>query len=234
MDHKRLIEHALRWLAAVGPLLFLAIASIEGSLRAEYDPIAEPISALALGPRGWIQKLNFVLLAASFLSFAVVLRTELRDGVASVVAPAVFLLMTIGVTLAGIFTMDAPGVRPTIDGRLHDGAGFLVFPWMPLVLFLVARRFRRDTAWRPYFGYTLVTAFVCLATMIFFLLFVGLPSGPPLPASGIRGLVQRFLMLVFFTWIALVAWRSRRGAHGFAVDRSYADDRVESREPLRS
>jgi hypothetical protein len=116
--------------------------------------------------------------------------------------------------------MDPPGVPPTLSGRLHDAAGLLVFPAMPLVLFLVARRFRRDTDWRAYFSYTLTTAFVCLAALIFVLLFVGLPSGPPLPASGIRGLVQRLLMLVFFTWLALVAWRARRGAQGFAFEKT--------------
>ena len=225
MDRKQFVDRVLRRLAVVGPLLFLAVAGVEGFLRAAYDPIAEPISALALGPRGFIQELNFMLLAASLLSFAVVLRVELRDGVASVAAPAVFLLMTIGVTLAGIFTMDAPGMPPTLSGRLHDAAGFLVFPWMPLVLFLVARRFRRDTAWRPYFGYTLATAFVCLATMIFFLLFVGLPSGPTLPASGMRGLVQRFLLLAFFAWVALVARRAHRDAPGFTFQHTAGSSR---------
>jgi hypothetical protein len=210
MHSKRALDRVVHGIAGVGPLVFLAVATVEGFLRAGYDPIAQPISALALGPRGWIQEVNFFLLAASLLSFAVVLRLSLRQGAASVAVPGVFVLMTIGVTLAAIFPMDAPGASPTVTGRLHDVAGFLVFPWMPPVLLLAARRFRRDARWRPYLTYTLATGFFCLAMMVFFLLFVRPPSAPPGLASEFRGLTQRVLLLPFFTWIALVARRAYR------------------------
>ena len=75
MNSKRTLDRVFHGIAGVGPLLFFAVATVEGSLRAGYDPIAQPISALALGPRGWVQELNFVLLAASFFSFAAVLRS---------------------------------------------------------------------------------------------------------------------------------------------------------------
>src|SRR5678816_3229956 len=94
MNRKRVLDRVLRGVAGAGPLLFFAIATVEGFLRAGYDPIAQPISALALGARGWIQEANFVLLAASFFSFAVVLKTEFRKGAASIAAPGVFVLMT--------------------------------------------------------------------------------------------------------------------------------------------
>jgi hypothetical protein len=213
MNSKRSLNHVFYWLAGVGPLLFIAVATAEGFLRGGYDPIAQPISALAIGPRGWVQLLNFMLLTASFFSFAVVLRAHLQGGVASVAAPGLFWLMTIGVALAGAFPMDAPGASPTLAGRLHDVAGFLVFPWMPIVLLLLARRFRRDAGWRPYFRYTLLTGSFCLATMIFFLLFVGPPSAPPLLASELRGLVQRLILVPFFTWIALVTRRAYLAAN---------------------
>jgi hypothetical protein len=210
MNQKENLARALHAAAAAGPLLFVAVATAEGSFRTDYDPIAEPISALALGPRGWVQVLNFVLLAISFFSFAVMLRAHFRKGPASVAAPSVFGLMTFGALMAGAFVMDAPGAPPTVVGRLHDMAGFLVFPLMPVAALLLARRFRRDAAWRPYFAYTLVTAVLFVATLTFFLLFVGLPSGPPLPASEFRGLIQRGLLLLFFAWMALVSWRAYR------------------------
>jgi len=189
----------------LGPLFFFAIATVEGSLRPEYDAVAEPISALARGPRGWVQMTNFGLLGVSFFSFAVVLRKTFERGVAGAVAPAVFTLMTCGVLLAGAFVMDAPGAPPTLAGRIHGIAGFLVFPWIPIAAFLVAPRFRRDPRWRSYFTYTLVTGFYCLATLVFFLLFVGPPDAGPRAFPGIVGLVQRLILLPFFTWIALVA-----------------------------
>jgi hypothetical protein len=208
MNPKRTVDRIFHGVAGAGPLLFFAVATIEGFLRAGYDPIAQPISALAVGPRGWVQELNFVLLAASFFSFAAVLRMHLRRGLASVTAPAVFVVMTAGVAVAAAFPMDAPDAPLTAVGRLHDLGGFLVFPWMPVAALLLARRFRRDNEWRPYFRYTLSTGLFCLAMIAFFLLFVGPPSGPPRPASEFRGLAQRTILVPFFVWIALVTRRA--------------------------
>jgi hypothetical protein len=210
MNPNRILHGVLHAIAGVGPLLFFAVATVEGALRAGYDPIAQPISALALGPRGWVQELNFALLTASFFSFAAVLRSEFRRGVSSVAGPGVIVIMAIGLVLSGAFTMDVPGGPVTLAGRLHLTGGFLIFPWMPVALLLMARRFRRDESWRPYFEYTLATGLLCLATIAFFLLFVGPPPFPR-PLSGIAGLVQRLQLLPFFAWIALVTRRAYRG-----------------------
>jgi hypothetical protein len=212
MNSKRVLDRVLPAVAGVGPLLFLAVATVEGFLRPGYDPISQPISALALGPRGWVQGMNFMLLAASFFSFAALLRRELRMGAASVAGPGVFVLMAFGVALAGLFPMDAPGASPTLTGQLHLVGGFLVFPWMPAAVLLVARRFRSDPRWRPYCAYTLATGLVCLGTIIFFLLYVGPPEFPR-PYPGLAGLVQRLQMLPFFAWIALVTRRASRVAN---------------------
>jgi hypothetical protein len=211
MKSKRALDTVLHLIAGAGPLLFLAVATAEGFLRTGYDPIAQPISALGVGPRGWVQELNFVLLAAAFFSFAVVLRTHLRRGAASIAAPLVFTVMTIGVVIAAAFPMDAPGAPLTRVGRLHDLGGFLVFPWIPIVLLVLAGRFRRDPDWRPYFKYTLATGLFSLAMIAFFLLFVGPPSASPRLASEFRGVAQRVLIVPFFTWIALVARRAYLG-----------------------
>jgi len=210
--NRKPLDRWMEWLAAVGPIAFLTIATVEGGLRGEYSAIAEPISALALGPRGWIQRLDFALLAVSFVSLALVLRKQLRPGVASASAPAVFLLMALGVAGAGLFTMDPPGAPPTLAGRLHELSGFLVFPWIPVVTLLAARRFRRDPVWRSYFGYTLATGLFILATLAFFLTFVGVPSSPPRAFSEFRGVVQRVMLVAFFAWTATVAHRLHRRA----------------------
>ena len=211
MNRRRTAERVVYGIGGAGALLSLAIATAEGFLRGGYDLIAEPISALALGPRGWIQQLNFALFAVSLFAFAAVLRAQFRQGAASIAGPCVFVLMATGILMAGAFTMDAPGESPTIVGRLHTVAGYLVFPWIPVILFIVARRFRRDDRWRSYRAYTLASGIFCLAAMVFFLLFVGTPDQPPRLASEIRGLVQRLILLPFSIWIALVARRAYRG-----------------------
>jgi hypothetical protein len=190
----------------------MAVAIVEGTLRSGYDPVLEPISALALGPRGWVQTSNFVLLTISMVSFAVVLRTALRSGASSVAAPGVFLLMAIGMALSAAFTMDPVGAPATTSGQLHELGGFLIFPWIPVAVLSSARRFRRDPEWRSLAKYTLVTGLFCLAAIVFFLVFVGPPSWSPRLASGFRGLVQRLIVFPFFAWMAVIARRAYRGS----------------------
>lgn len=49
--------------AAAGPILFTAVFLAQELVRCgDYDPIAEPVSALEAGPGGWIQQVNFVAL----------------------------------------------------------------------------------------------------------------------------------------------------------------------------
>ena len=207
MSSRRALDGILRGIAGGGPLLFFAIATAQGAVRQGYDPIAQPISALALGPHGWIQALNFLLLAASFFAFALVLRRALRPGTAAIAAPAVMLLMTMGLMISLLFPMDAPGAS-TLSGRLHLAGGFLIFPWMPVVVLVVARRFRREERWRPYFGVTLAIGLLSLATILCFLLFVGPPTLPR-AHHRLAGLAQRIQLLPFFAWIALVTRLTR-------------------------
>jgi hypothetical protein len=199
---------SIRAVAGIGPLLFFSIATIEGFLRSDYDPLAQPISALAMGERGWIQGVNFLLLAVSFLAMAAVLRSALRLGFASLAAPVVFTIMAIGVAVAGLFPMDPPGAAPTRSGELHMVGGFLVFPLIPVVVFLLAVRFRRDAHWRSFFLYSLVTGLFCLAALGFFLTFVG-PPGFQRPFPGLVGVVQRLVLFPFFIWIGLVVHHAR-------------------------
>lgn len=44
-----------------GTALFVVIFLADGATRPGYDPIRHPVSALALGARGWLQTTNFLL-----------------------------------------------------------------------------------------------------------------------------------------------------------------------------
>jgi hypothetical protein len=199
-------------MAAGGPLIFFAVALIEGFLRPGYDLLASPISALALGPRGWIQTANFVLLAASFLCFAAVLRWVLRGGIAAVAGPVVLAIMAVGVLGAAAFPLDPPGVPPTTLGMLHRiMAVLLVFLLMPIACFIAAWRFRGDRRSRREFGYTLATGLFCAGMFAMVMLFVSPPGQPPREANAYFGLLQRLDVLAFFAWMAVVSLRAARG-----------------------
>lgn len=221
------MRSTIRAVAGVGPLVFFTIATIEGLLRAGYDPVAQPISALALGPRGIIQEINFAILAVSLVALAWTMRAALGRGFAAIAAPGALVVMAIGVVLAGLFPMDAPGSAPTPSGELHMAAGFLVFPLIPVVVLGLAIRFRRDEHWRSFARYTLVTGLFCLATLAFFLIFVG-PPDVPRPLPGLVGVVQRVLLLAFFAWGALAVHHATRSS-GRARARWRADRHLDPR-----
>jgi hypothetical protein len=54
----------------VGPILFTVTFFVQGLFRLEeYDPVAEVVSALEAGPRGWVQQVNFVVFGLLTIAF---------------------------------------------------------------------------------------------------------------------------------------------------------------------
>ncbi len=45
----------------LGTTLFVLVFLIDGATRSGYHPVRQPVSALALGPRGWGQTTNFIV-----------------------------------------------------------------------------------------------------------------------------------------------------------------------------
>ncbi len=43
------------WSGVIGSALFVAVFLLEGWIRPGYNPLAEYVSALSLGGRGWVQ-----------------------------------------------------------------------------------------------------------------------------------------------------------------------------------
>ena len=48
---------------SLGGLVFTAVYLVEGATRPGYDAGTQAISALSLGPGGWVQQVDFILLA---------------------------------------------------------------------------------------------------------------------------------------------------------------------------
>ena len=94
-----LVLSPLTWLlvalGTVGGLVFTAAYTLEGATRQGYDWLAQPISALSLGPGGWVQRANFVLFGLLMVVSAVGWRRLLAAGRAAVAFPGLR-------TLAGV------------------------------------------------------------------------------------------------------------------------------------
>jgi hypothetical membrane protein len=186
----------------LGPALFIATFTIEGLLRPGYDPRRMFVSELALGPRGWVQALNFWVLGLLLLAFSIGVAAELsrpRD-LASRAGPILLGIISICLFLSGFFATDpigTPREQMSLTGRLHSLLGALVFSLAPVTCFVFWARFREHAAWHRFARWTLLAGIVTTVSV------VGLSVGP----AGVMGLIQRTHLVTFLTWIFTFAWR---------------------------
>ena len=97
---------------AVGPLT-CSVFTFEGRRRSGYEPRRHPISALALGPRGWVQQTNFLVSGALTLAAATGLRRTMQTGTLAATVPMSIAAAGAGLIGAGIFPTDpVPGYPP--------------------------------------------------------------------------------------------------------------------------
>ncbi|GAB2472920.1 DUF998 domain-containing protein [Promicromonospora xylanilytica] len=190
----------LLWSGAVGSWLFIATFLLDGWTRPGYRPVYHPVSALALGSRGWLQAANFILCGLAITAGAVALAGAL-DSVLLALVVAVFGLALVA---SGVFPMDAmrsyppgtPDGTPTEVSRRHtwhDWAGMVVFGALPVAA-VVAAFVLPETGWTWYSGLTAATAGAGL--MVF-----GQAWEDDHPRAG---LVQRVTIIVGWTWLGLL------------------------------
>lgn len=191
----------------VGPSLFVLVFLFEGATRPGYSPVADYVSALSLGDRGWIQIANFLLVGACLLALTTAVAGEFPRGAASRAGPILLGLIGFGYLLSGPFVMDPAGTPATAmsaHGIVHGVLGAIVFVLMPLVCFVFLRRFGREPAWRWFWGPTLALGgFAAVADVVF----TAATKSPNLVAVTMpwAGLLQRLVIVPFMLWVIVFA-----------------------------
>lgn len=191
------------WAGIVGPLLFTAAFLAQQALRrSDYDPIAEPVSALEAGPNGWIQQVNFVVFGMLTLAFVVGLHRGLRGTRAGLAGPAALGVSGVGLLLAAVFPLQKDATGEIYDPGGHTVASVMFFATSAIGLIIVSRRLVRDPRWRDLSRYALAAGIVALIGFVVTGTLV-VPEGAALHAWA--GLVQQVLILgvVFPARIAL-------------------------------
>lgn len=212
MLHKRcsLVTHAstvermdaLLTLGIVSPVLFLVVIIVDGAIRPGYRPMRHAISALALGPRGRLQTINFMLTGA--LIFAASFGVS-QAGASPWLAIAVA-MVGIGMIGSGTFAMDPmrgypPGTPDTTpdevsrEHQIHDWVGALVFMGLPFAA--ISAAFTLEPL--PWQVFSAVVAVVLLGLLALF-------NAQYARDSPRAGLVQRLVVAVGHTWLSLVCW----------------------------
>lgn len=196
------------WAGMIGSALFVIVFTVEGFLRPGYDPLSTFISALSLGPRGWVQIFNFLVVGVSILLFARGVRAEFPAGKASKAGPVLLALIGIGLLLSGPFVMDpmyTPADQMTWHGIVHGLLGAMVFALAPITCIVFWRRFRSDPEWQPLQWWTLAAAVILIAAIVLLRF-----ASPPPPSTNAlvpwAGLVQRVLVVTLMLWVFTFAY----------------------------
>lgn len=183
------------WAGIAGPVLFTVVFLAQDLLRAGFDPVAAPVSALAAGPLGWVQQLNFVAFGVLTVLFAIGLHAAVRPTPGGAAGPALLFVTGIGLLLAAAFPLREDQAGVVYDPGGHVVGGMLFFPGTALALVLLSRRLARDPRWRDLARPTLTAGALSVAVVVVVLALV-LPEGGPL--HHLAGLVQRALLLLLF------------------------------------
>jgi hypothetical protein len=183
----------------VGTVMFVVTFLIDGATRPGYRPLYHPVSALALGSRGWVQTSNFVITGLLMIAAA----AGTREALDVTIGPALLALFGVALVGSGVFTMDPmrgypPGTEagtPAVLSRtqkVHDAFGFLVFS--SLAATAIGFGLTLEGGWRIY---SFATAALIIVLIVVFVTAYERDS----PRSG---LLQRLMILVGWTWVALL------------------------------
>ena len=127
------------WAGLVGPVLFTLTWVAQEVFRIEeYSPLKEPVSALAAGPNGWIQSVNFFVFGFLTIAFAVGLYQVTRGSMSGVIGSVLFLVSGLGLLMAATFPLREDAAGLTYDPGGHFAAGMTFFTSSALALVVVS------------------------------------------------------------------------------------------------
>lgn len=204
-----------------GPLFVAAFTTI-GALRPGYDWRHLPVSSLACGRGGWLQRANFVLTGSLYCHAS----TELARCPDRRIGPRAVALLVAGVGVgligSGVFVTDPVGGFPpsptggagnlrvgpadsvrTLGGRLHNLFAIPIFAGIPIAALASAVTAIRghDCRWAAY------SAGSAASVVGTFLLF-GAAFAPSSRLAQVGGIFQRVSIGVGFGWLSALSFRA--------------------------
>jgi hypothetical membrane protein len=192
------------WAGIIGPVIFVSLFLIEGWLRPGYDPFNTYISALALGPRGWIQIVNFIMFGMMLLVFSWGVSRAFKSSRAGII---LLMIIALFFLLSGPFVMDpigTPQSQASVHGTIHGIMGGFVFLLMPISILLFLRSFRVEQKWKSLWLWTFILGIFDAMAVLFFTFASKLPSLQILFNDWI-GLIQRVALIPYMIWVFIFA-----------------------------
>jgi hypothetical protein len=167
-----------------------------------YNPAADAISLLALGRGGLALNVAFIVGGTANFLMAWVLRRTVANAVAGPLLLSFFGCTSI---LSGLVDTNAANAPATTASDVHQLAGVLGFLAGITAMFVFARSFRKDPAWRDFARPTLLWAVAAAVT------FLCVPAAP----GSLFGVAQLAHVATGMSWaiVTLIRARSLAAAH---------------------
>lgn len=202
----------LTWVGLLGPALFILIFLVAGWLRPGYDPLRQTVSKLALGPGGWLQTADFLLMALAMAAFALAAWFQLGKEWLSRLGILTLAMVALGFFLLVFF----PAESGTLLGQIHQRITEVVALLFVAGVSLLALRLFRLPDWRRMAWPTLVVALLTLT------LALGWKYFPEEWLRSWRGLYERILIVIPLLWQMTLAYKMLNSEHpagGYSVAR---------------
>lgn len=209
-----------RWLLVCGVIagpLFIITFLILGSLRPDYSPVRDSVSALAVGEYGFLQLANFEITGLLILAFAIGLRHGFGQLRGIPWRATLFVILAVSMIGSGIFKTDVlvghqagmftPPFAHSLQGALHVFFSISAFLVLAVACFVFAWEFHN---WRNR-GWSIYSVVSGSGMLLFLLLSVsGLDHLRVIAAYD--GMLERMAIIIGLGWLSLLAVRLLRSA----------------------
>ena len=195
-----MIRKIAPWAGMLGPALFTLTFTLNGLLRPGYDPVRMYVSELSIGPRGWVQIVNFMVLGLCLMVFSLGLFKAFPTGKASRAGPILLMIIAACYFISGPLVTDPASMfdnQQSLQGFLHGIFGALVFALSPVCCFVFWRRFREDANRKRMRHWTLLAAIIMMAIVVL----MKIAQPPTSQLNPWAGLIQRCSLVTFYAWV---------------------------------
>lgn len=211
----------------LGSVLFNLAFLLDGLLRSGYDSLRQPISALSLGPGGWVQSSNFIVFGALSCVSALGWRATLTSGSGARSYPALTVVSGLALIAAGIFSQDPAlgfphGVQspahPSVHSQIHNVVSVASLLATIAGLLVLAYRFHHEPRWKGWSRAAVLAA----ALMIGFIAAFGATDN-----GGLGGMFEKLATITALVFmVALIGRLLSRDARIFQPPASRPENKT--------
>jgi hypothetical membrane protein len=200
----------------IGPVLFISITVICGSLRPDYSHISQFISELGATESPNAQLMNFVGFIPTGLmiaAFGASLYLQFPKHLLTRIGSIFITVFGLGIVVGGTFSCDIGCPREgSIENNIHDMVSGPIFLLGIIGILLNGISFRRQTSFRSIWVYSAVSA------LLAFVFMVALVNS--IESYTTTGLWQRLLLVTIFLWCGIVGMKLYKSAQDIGTGES--------------